>query len=61
MKEPPVKNLRRILGLVIIVAGMAGVANADASAPEIDPGTAGSAMTMIIGGLLLIKDRFRGK
>ena len=54
------KNLRRVFGLMIVVAGMSGVANAFDSAPEIDPGTAGSALTLIIGGLCLIKDRFRG-
>ena len=56
------KNLRRIFGLMLIVAGMTGVAHADtALLPEIDSGTAGSALTLIIGGLCLIKDRFRGK
>jgi hypothetical protein len=55
------KTLHRILGLMIVVAGMASVANADNGAPEIDPGTASSAMTLIIGGLFLIKDRFTGK
>ncbi len=55
------KNLRRIFGLMIVVAGMSSIARADTPLPEIDPGTAGSALTMIIGGLFLIRDRFRTK
>ena len=42
-------------------AAMAGVARADLAVPEIDPGTAGSALTLLAGGLLILKDRLRGK
>ncbi|MBV8265276.1 MAG: hypothetical protein JO252_02910 [Planctomycetaceae bacterium] len=75
--------LRRMVGSVLILSAMAGVAQAQGvgpggngppgvgpggngppgqnkkDAPEVDLGTAGGAPTLLVGGLLILKDRFR--
>jgi hypothetical protein len=57
------KILCKAFGFMLVIAAMASVARADTGipAPEIDPGTAGSALTLLTGGLLILKDRLRGK
>jgi hypothetical protein len=55
--------LCKALGFVLIFAAMSGVARAfnPFATPEIDAGTAGSALTMLAGGMLILKDRSRAK
>ena len=57
------KILCKALGLTLVVAAMSVVARATPpnAIPEIDAGTAGSALTLLTGGMLILKDRFRGK
>ncbi len=51
----------KALGFVLVLGSMATIARADTPTPEIDPGTAGSALTLLTGGLLILKDRLRSK
>lgn len=47
-------------GLALLVAAMASTASAHPpAAPEIDPGSMGSAVTLLIGGLMLMTGRRR--
>jgi hypothetical protein len=54
-------TLYKVFGFMFVLAAMASVARADTPVPEIDPGTAGSALTLLVGGLFMLKDRIRGK
>lgn len=48
----------KTLGLMLLLAGMAGALCAlPTGAPEIDPGSAGTAITLLGGAILLIKGR----
>ena len=50
------------LGLAMIVAALAGSASATVpvpQAPEIDPGSMGSALTLLIGGAFLLLGKGR--
>ena len=52
------KKLSTVLGVMLLVAGATGVAMAVPSvAPEVDPGTAGSAIALVSGMLLLARAR----
>ena len=53
----------KALGFMLILTAMSGVARAfnPIATPEIDPGTAGSALTLLAGGLLILKDRLRAR
>jgi hypothetical protein len=51
----------RLFGLVLILTALSTTARATPATPEIDPGSAGSALTLLVGGLLIVRDRFRGK
>ena len=55
------KILCKVFGFMLVISALAGVARAFDSTPEIDPGTAGSALTLLAGGLLILKDRLHGK
>jgi hypothetical protein len=56
------KTFRKVFGFLLVFAALASVARAeDGPAPEIDPGVAGSALTLLTGGLFMLKDRMRGK
>ena len=46
----------KVLGMTLLVVGMASFASAF-SVPEIDPGSAGSALALLSGALLVIKSR----
>lgn len=48
----------RIAGLMMLLLGMAGVAAASA-VPEIDGGSAGSALFLLCGTIMVIKSRRR--
>ena len=51
--------MKRIVGMTLILMGMAFVAMATAvlDAPEIDPGSAGSALALLAGAALVIRGR----
>lgn len=51
-------NMRRIIGMALIVAATAAVALAFAG-PEIDPGSATSALALLAGAALIIRGRRR--
>ena len=48
----------KYLGIALLFVGISGAALAvPAVAPEIDPGTAGSALALLSGALLVIRSR----
>ena len=50
----------RGLGLGLVLLAFAGMAMArQPVVPEIDPGSATSALALLAGGVILLKDRFR--
>jgi hypothetical protein len=55
------RRVRQACGLFLILAGSAGTAFGvvPASSPEIDPGSAASALTLLVGGMLMLVDRVR--
>jgi hypothetical protein len=48
-------KLMKVLGMILFLVGMAGILSA--SVPEIDPGSAGSAVALLTGTLLVLKSR----
>ncbi len=53
-----------LVGFILVTgdnAAMAGGGGGGGGAPEIDPGSAFSAFTLMAGGLFLLADRFRAK
>jgi hypothetical protein len=46
-------------GLALVLAAVASPAQAGFNSPEIDPGSMGSALALLSGGVLLLSDRFR--
>ncbi len=69
-----VRKLFQFAGLALIMAATATVAHAQTAsggssggsgssgaAPEIDPGSVMSALTLLTGGVLMITDKFRSK
>jgi hypothetical protein len=46
----------KIIGMMLLVIGMSGAALANAT-PEIDAGSAGSALVLLSGALFVIKSR----
>ena len=62
MKNSLVRALRVAsfgLGLALIVSAVAGSARADFVAPEVDPGSLASALTLLTGGFLTLTARVR--
>lgn len=60
MKLSWMRKFTGALGLLVIVAGMATSAKAvdpHGKAPELDPGSAASALTVVSGGLLILGSR----
>ena len=51
------KTAQRILGVALLVAGASTAAMAISAAPEVDPGTAGSAIALVSGMFLLFRSR----
>jgi hypothetical protein len=52
------------LGFALMIAALGNVAQAQVgtpNVPEIDAGTAGSALALLVGGAMLLKDKFRMK
>ncbi len=54
------RTARRSGGLALVVMAIAGTAHAGGpiSTPEIDPGSMGSALTLLLGGAMLLRRRF---
>ncbi len=46
----------KVLGMILLLAGMAGSLTANA-VPEIDPGSAGNVIALLSGTILVIKSR----
>jgi MYXO-CTERM domain-containing protein len=51
--------MKKILGMALILTGAAAVAMAGQVGPEIDPGSAGSALALLAGAALVIRARRR--
>ena len=64
-----VRKFFQFAGLSLVFAATATVAHAQSAsggssggaAPEIDPGSMASALTLLCGGVLMMTDKFRGK
>jgi hypothetical protein len=63
-----VRKLFQFAGLALVVVATASVAQAQSAsggssgaAPEIDPGSVMSALTLLTGGVLMMTDKFRSK
>jgi hypothetical protein len=56
--------VKKILGIAMVLMTTCGVASAAAvvaSAPEIDPASAMSGLTLLLGGIAVIRGRRAGK
>lgn len=47
------------LGLALVMSALASSAHAVVDVPEIDPGSMGSALTLVIGGAMMLTSRVR--
>jgi hypothetical protein len=47
----------KLLGIALMFVGVASFAGATIATPEIDPGSAGSALALLSGALLVIRAR----
>jgi hypothetical protein len=48
-------DLMKLFGIALMFVAVAGFAQAIVAAPEIDPGSAGSALALLSGALLVIR------
>ena len=55
------KAARPVIGLAMVLTALAGMAHAGGpiGAPEIDPGSMGTALTLLFGGAMLFNRRLR--
>ena len=60
MGVPMFRVTRMTAGFLLVFAACPGTALAHL-VPEVDPGTASSALGLLAGGVLLLMDRFRSK
>jgi hypothetical protein len=60
MSQCILRSVRVVFGLALAFAAFAGTAQAIDinTVPEMDAGTMGSAMTLFLGGVMLLKSRF---
>lgn len=49
--------MNRVFGICVVFMGAAGYALAGSVAPEVDAGSAGAAIALISGGLLVLRSR----
>jgi len=49
--------VKKTIGLILLVMGVAGIASAIPSTPEIDPGSGVSALALLSGALLVFRSR----
>jgi hypothetical protein len=47
----------KLLGTLLLLVGVSGLALAQTQAPEIDPGSAGTAVALLSGALLVFRAR----
>ena len=52
-------SARRILGVMMFVAALSSVAHAGSTVPELDPGSAASALLLLGGAVLVIRGRIK--
>jgi hypothetical protein len=53
-----------VAAVALLVASWAGVARADGGGgglPELNPGAAGAALTLLAGGLMLVREHLRSR
>ena len=56
---------RQVCGFLLVCAAVSGTAQAiditvpNGTVPEMDAGTLGSALTLFVGGILMLKNRFQ--
>jgi hypothetical protein len=60
LTSPTFQVARKTAGFLLVFAACAGTAAARAN-PEIDPGTASSALALLSGGALLLTNRLKRK
>jgi hypothetical protein len=53
--------IRKSLGFALVLTAMGSVAFAAPAVPEIDAGSAASAVTLLCAGALMLKNKFRAK
>ena len=49
--------MMRTVGMMLLLIGASGFAMAAVTVPEIDPGSAGSALALLSGALLVVRGR----
>lgn len=59
MLRVTIRFASRVLGLLLILSGISGVASAGVVVPEIDPASAASAIALLSGVALMARDKFR--
>ena len=52
---------RKSVGVMLVMTAFSGVALAVDLAPEMDPGSLTGALTLLIGGALMLRDRVRSR
>lgn len=54
---------KKSLGFALVLSAMAPMAHAVSrvDVPEIDAGSAASALTLLVGGAMLLRDKFRSR
>lgn len=53
------KTAATALGLALVLSALAGTASAGFDVPEIDPGSMGGALTLLVGGVMMLTGRAR--
>jgi hypothetical protein len=51
------KNVQKVLGIMLLAGAATSVAMASVTTPEIAPGTAGSALALVSGIVLMVRGR----
>jgi hypothetical protein len=59
MKDRLPRLLRLAGACVMLTLMLGGVAGAQSEVPELDPGTAASGVALLVGGALLLIERYR--
>ena len=49
----------KLIGLLMLLVGVGGILSAAPGVPEVDAGTAGSAVSLLVGAFLVVKSRLR--
>lgn len=54
-------KMNRVMYVLVALLAMTGVASATPAVPEIDPASAGSALTLLAGTVMVLRDRLRSR